>query len=71
MAGYVHGREGIQEAGGETAEAAVAEAHIGFFVGDGLEVLAEFGERLGRDVAQLEVDQVVAEHASHQILEER
>ena len=39
----VHRREGIQETGGQTAEAAVTETHVGFFVGDGLQVLAEFG----------------------------
>ena len=47
----IHRGQGVQEAGGETAEAAVAEAHVGFFVGDDLEVLAEFGQRLRRDVA--------------------
>ena len=65
----VHRGEGIEEAGGETAEAAVAEAHVGFFVGDRLEILAEFRQGRGRDVAQLKVDEVVREHAAHQVLE--
>ena len=65
----IHRREGIQEARGQTAEAAVAEAHVGFFVGDRLEVLAELGQRLRRDLAELQVHEVVREHAAHEILE--
>ena len=40
----VHRGEGIEKARGEATEATVAEAHVGFFVSDGFEVLTEVGQ---------------------------
>ena len=64
----IHRGEGIEEAGGEATQPAVTKTHVGFFVGDDFEVLPEVGQGRRCDVAQLHVDQVVGQHAAHQVL---
>ena len=43
--GIVERGEGIQEAGGKTAQAAVAQPHVHFDLAEFIEIYAEFGER--------------------------
>ena len=62
-------RQRIQEAGGEAAEAAVAEAHVGLFFRHRLQVLPEALQGGPRDLAQAEVHEVVGEDAPHQVFQ--
>ena len=50
---------GIEEAGGETAKAAVADRRVGFLALDLIEVAAHVSDRLGDEVADAKVEQVV------------
>ena len=59
-------RERIKEAGGETAEAAVAEGRVRFLVLDHVQIEAHLRERLLHLLVGGEVDQVVAERSAHQ-----
>ena len=65
----VHRSEGIQEAGGEATQPPVAEAHVGFFIGDGFEVLTEFSQGRRGNVAQLQVDQIIGQHSTHEVFQ--
>ncbi len=62
-------RQRIEEAGGETTEAAVAETHVALGLADLLEVLAERGERSPRGLIEPGRDQVVAEQPAHEVFE--
>ena len=62
-------RQRIQETGGETAQAAIAEAHVRFFFRHRLQVLTEALQGCPRDFAQAEIDQVIGEHPTHEILQ--
>ena len=55
----VHRRQRVQEAGCQTAKAAIAEAHIGFFIRDRFQILTEFGEGGGGYILELEVNQII------------
>ena len=59
--GHAEGGHGIHVAGGETAEAAVAETGLGLLVGERLEVDADGGERFAALLGEAEVEQVVHE----------
>jgi hypothetical protein len=61
-------RHGIQEAGGETAQAAVAQRGIRFAGHDGVKIDAELGERLAADIADAEVEHGVREEPTNQVL---
>ena len=50
---------GIEEAGGKTAKAAVADRRVGFLALDLIEVAAHVSDRLGDEVADAKVEQVV------------
>ena len=59
---------GVEIAGGETAEAAVAEAGFAFLLADFVEVEAEFGARLTDGLFEAEVEQIVREVGAHEEL---
>ena len=65
----IHRRQRIQETGGETAQATITEAHVRFFFRHRLQVLTEALQGCPRDFAQAEVDQVIGEHPTHEILQ--
>ena len=58
--------ERIKEAGGETAEAAVAKRRVRFLVLDHVQIEAHLRERLLHLLVGGEVDQIVAERPAHQ-----
>ena len=68
VGGVVESRERVQEAGGEPAEAAVAETGVGLLVDDGVEVEAELLHRLAGGVEEPGGDQVVAQQPAEQVL---
>ena len=68
-AGEVERGHRVEEAGGETAEAAVAEAGVHLEVAERIPVEAELLQRLRALGVQLQVDHVVAEQAPDQELE--
>ena len=63
------GCHGIQEARGQTAQAAVAQCWIGLLVLNDGQVKAHVVERLGDHVAHAKVEQVVVEQAADQKLD--
>ena len=67
-AGDAHGGERVDEAGGEAAEAAVAEAGLDLLGAQRRQVEAAGGERLLGDVVEVGGQQGVAELASEQVL---
>ena len=67
--GIVEGRERIEKARGEAAQAAVAEAHVGLGLADGDEVLPEGGERRLRRLQQAGGQQVGFKQPPHVIFE--
>ena len=69
VAGNALGCHGIQEACGQTAQAAVAQRRIGLLVLDDGQVKAHVVERLGDHVAHAKVEQVVVEQAADQKLD--
>lgn len=60
---------GVEEAGGETAEAAVAERRVGLLALDLVEIAAHVGDGVGDEVADAEVEQVVVEQAPDEELD--
>ena len=62
-------RAAIEEAGGEPAEAAVAEARVPFAVEHGLQVEAESPERLARLVLDADAVQRIVQETPHEELE--
>ena len=68
VAGELEGGEGIEEAGGKAAEAAVAEAGVAFEVAEEIPGEAEVGHGLADVVIDLEVDDVVAHGAADEVL---
>ena len=62
-------RHGVEEAGGQSSEAAVAEAGVNLLAADDINVGAHVGERIGDDVAAAEVEQVVIEQRAEKELE--
>ena len=67
--GEVEGGEGIHEAGGEAAEAAVAEAGVHLVVAEAVPVQAEGVHGFAALLLEAEVDDVVAEEAADEELE--
>jgi len=69
VAGDAHGRHRIEEAGGEPAEAAVAERRVGLDLGNGLRLEADAGQRRKR-IAELvfgaDVEHAVGHGAPHE-----
>ena len=59
--GNVEGGEGIHEAGGKTAEAAIAEAGFGFLLDERFEIEAELAHGLFGFFVDAEVDEVVGQ----------
>ena len=68
VAGELEGGEGIEEAGGEAAEAAVAEAGVAFEVAQDVPGEAEVGHGLLDAFIHLEVDDIVAHGAADEVL---
>ncbi len=62
----VQGRQRIDEAGGQTAQAAVAECHVGLLFTQIGQFQTEFAQRLFANLVQGEVVQVVGGQAPHQ-----
>ncbi len=67
--GVIEGGEGIEEAGGETAETAVAEAHVVFLATDFFDVVAEFLERLLGLLIDASVIKAVGKEPAHEKFE--
>ena len=61
--------EGVQEAGSETAETAVTEAHILFFFENGFRIDAEFLQSGLSRFEQTCAGKIVAEQAAHQVFD--
>jgi hypothetical protein len=61
-------RHGIEEAGREPAEAAVAQGRVGFKVVDPVEVELESGKRLAEFLVEAHVDQTVRKQTACQKL---
>ena len=64
----IEGGEGIEEAGGEASEAAVAQCHVIFFVPGFFERVAEILERLADFVVDAGGEHVVGEKPAHEEL---
>ena len=60
------GRQGIQEAGGKPSQSAVSQRGVRLLILNHIDVNAQLLQRLGDLVIGLQVDQVVAQSASHQ-----
>ncbi len=69
MGRHVDRRHAFHEAGGETAEAAIAKRGIRFERGDHVEVDAERGKRLAHVVQQAEIGEGIAHQAADQELQ--
>ena len=67
-AGQVEGGHGIDEAGGQPAQAAVAESGVLLCIHQGLHVVAQLLEGLAVDPLQLQVHHRVQQRAAHQEL---
>ena len=67
--GIVERRQRIEEAGGEPAEAAVAQAHVDLGIPDLLEVQAQELERLPGGLVEPGGEQIVLEEPAHEVLE--
>ena len=67
VAGISVGCQGIEEAGSQTAEAAVAEGGIGFAVDNLVKVDSGTGQSLGRDVIHAQVEQALLELTPDQV----
>ena len=60
------GRQGIQEARGQTAQAAIAQRRIGLLILHCVDVQAQLVQSFLHLVERLQVDEVVAQRAAHQ-----
>ena len=69
MGRHVDRRHALHEAGGEPAEAAIAERGVRLERGDHVEVDAERGERLAHGVEQAEIGEGIAHQAADQEFE--
>src|SRR5699024_4408087 len=64
----VHGGERVDEAGGQTTEAAVAEARLDLGGADLVEVEAERGERVAGDLGETGGEERVGQLRAHEVL---
>lgn len=62
---------GIEKTGGQTTQAAIAEARVHFTVSQGLIVQAQFRHGVAAATFQLQVDDVISEQAANQELERK
>jgi hypothetical protein len=69
VAGDAHGRHRIEEAGGQPAEAAVAQRRVGLDFGDGFRLDADFAqcrERIAEFLVGADVEHAVGHGAAHE-----
>ena len=67
--GQVQRAERVHEARSETAEAAIAEAHVGFALKEGIEVLAHLAESGLGVIVEAGVAEVVLQKPTHEVFE--
>jgi hypothetical protein len=68
VAGKLEGGEGVEEAGGEAAEAAVAETGVAFDVAQEVPGEAQLLHGLADGIVELEIDDVIAHGAADEVL---